>query len=81
MFTDILNDLKNYNSNLDKLDIDIDRVSGKVQDVEKEFSKMINAVSEENGGLQSTLDCSFVKDSLMRAKNAVCVSALNGLLL
>lgn len=51
VFTEIIEDLKNYNADVDKLDIDIDHVSGRVKDVDKEFSKVINAVSQEKGGL------------------------------
>lgn len=42
---------------------------------------MFRMVTARNGGLDSTLDCSFIRDSVIRAKNAVCIVGLNGMLL
>lgn len=51
MFSGVLNDLNDYNTSVDKLDIDIDKISAKLKNFDKEFNEMFNVVTSNNGGL------------------------------
>lgn len=66
---------------MDHLDIDIDKVSSRLKELKEEFSELFKVVTSKHGGLESTLDCSFIRDSVIRAKDAVCIIGLNGMLL
>ncbi|KAL4433191.1 hypothetical protein ABPG74_010886 [Tetrahymena malaccensis] len=81
VFSGVLNDLNDYNTQVDKLDIDIDKISAKLKNFNKEFDQIFEVVTSVNGGLQQTLDCNFVKDTIIRAKNSICITGLNGVFL